>query len=404
MPESIQNLEELHQERAKLIQEARDFAEKNLDMSGDQKVKFDEMLSKADALELRIKTEMDLRQREKTVEDVVRKTPGPVKRGVEETLRQLRNVLRTGREDDSLPPLVEARALQAYGDDTQAGYLVLPEVMVDLIIKEADDDLFMGGLARIIRVEGLRDLGVISRDTRPDDFDWTTELKIGGEENSLKFGKRHFRARPYRKLLKVSKDLLEADTAINIEEFIAGEFAYIKALTGEKAYISGDGQKEPLGCMTVSGDGIPASRDIDGGNTSTEVTFEGLITAKFNLKSQYLRNASILGHRDMFKQIALEVDGQGQYIWQPSKRLGEPDQVLGIPIFISEYMPNTFTTGLNVGIIGDFSKYWILDSKTLSIQVLLEKYADTNQNGYIFKAAGDGMPVLSEAFTRIKLA
>ena len=33
-------------------------------------------------------------------------------------------------------------------------------------------------------------------------------------------------------------------------------------------------------------------------------------------------------------------------------------------------MPNTFTTGKYVGIIGDFSKYWIVDSLTLRVQRL----------------------------------
>jgi hypothetical protein len=37
------------------------------------------------------------------------------------------------------------------------------------------------------------------------------------------------------------------------------------------------------------------------------------------------------------------------------------------------------------------------------LQVLLEKYAETNQNGYIMRAAFDGQPVMAEAFTRLKL-
>ena len=75
-----------------------------------------------------------------------------------------------------------------------------------------------------------------------------------------------------------------------------------------------------------------------------------------------------------------------------------------MPIFMSEYAPNTFTTGLYVGILGDFSNYWIADALNMQIQKLVELYAATNQDGFISRMESDGMPVVSEAFVRVKLA
>jgi len=40
----------------------------------------------------------------------------------------------------------------------------------------------------------------------------------------------------------------------------------------------------------------------------------------------------------------------------------------------------------------------------ISIQVLTELYAETNQTGFIGRYELDGMPVLEEAFARLKLA
>ena len=71
---------------------------------------------------------------------------------------------------------------------------------------------------------------------------------------------------------------------------------------------------------------------------------------------------------------------------------------------MSELMPNTFTTGLYVGIIGDFAFYWIADALDMEIQRLEELYAANNQVGFITRAKSDGMPVLEEAFARVKLA
>ena len=82
----------------------------------------------------------------------------------------------------------------------------------------------------------------------------------------------------------------------------------------------------------------------------------------------------------------------------------QPDRIDGIPLVQSEYVPNTFGTGQYVGMLGDFSFYYILDGLNMQIQRLVELYAESNQDGLIANVTGDGMPVLSEAFVRIKLA
>ena len=109
-------------------------------------------------------------------------------------------------------------------------------------------------------------------------------------------------------------------------------------------------------------------------------------------------------HRDGVKQLASILDTTGRPIWLPSMIAGQPDTLLGVPLSSSEYVPNTFTTGLYVGIIGDFSNYWIVDAFDLQIQRLAELYAETNQTGFIGRAQLDGAPVLAEAFARVKLA
>jgi HK97 family phage major capsid protein len=71
---------------------------------------------------------------------------------------------------------------------------------------------------------------------------------------------------------------------------------------------------------------------------------------------------------------------------------------------MSEFAPNTFTTGLYVGIVGDFSFYWIVDALSFVLQRLVELYAESNQAGFIGRYEGDAQPVLEEAFARVKLA
>lgn len=184
---------------------------------------------------------------------------------------------------------------------------------------------------------------------------------------------------------------------------MAQRLAYKFAIPQEKAFMTGDGANKPLGLFTASNNGISTGRDVATGNTSTSITFAGLNAAKYALKAAYRGRAEWLFHRDGVKQIAGLVDSEGQYLWQPAKSMGEPDMLLGLPVLESEYAPNTFTTGQYVGILGDFSYYWIADSMDLQIQVLKELYAEADQTGFIGRLETDGMPALGEAFSRVKL-
>ena len=167
--------------------------------------------------------------------------------------------------------------------------------------------------------------------------------------------------------------------------------------------MTGSGTSQPLGVFTPSANGISTNRDVTAG-TATSPTFDGLIDAKFGLKSQYWPSARFIFHPQSLKRITKLKDGEGQYLWRQSVRDGEPDTLLGFGIIPSEFAPSTFTTGQYIGILGDFSHYWIADAMSMQIQRLNELYAETNQVGFIGRLETDGAPVLEEAFVRLKLA
>lgn len=168
--------------------------------------------------------------------------------------------------------------------------------------------------------------------------------------------------------------------------------------------MTGNGANQALGVFTASNDGISTARDVSTGNTNTAITYDGLKEAKYFMKAGYWPRLRWVFHRDAVKMLAKIKDGEGRYMWQDSVRVGEPDILLGFPVHMSEYAPNTFANGLYVGILGDFGKYWIADSLAMEIQVLAELYARTNQVDYIARLENDAMPVLEEAFVRVTLA
>ncbi len=296
----------------------------------------------------------------------------------------------------------EIRALQADVDVT-GGYTVAPEMFVAQLIKFIDDETFIRGRATTFMVTNADSMGAPSLDADPADPIWTAEILTGDEDSTMAFGKRELNPHPLAKRIKVSNKLMRI-SALGIESLVMARLAYKFGTTQENAFLNGSGSNQPLGLFTASVDGVTTARDVSTGNTTTAITFDGLIEAKYSVKGGYWANSSWLFHRDAMKQITKLKDGEGQYLWRPSVRDGEPDRILGHPIDVSEFAPNTFTTGLYVGLFGDFSHYWIADALSMQVQRLVELYAETNQTGFIGRLETDGAPVLAEAFARVKLA
>lgn len=295
----------------------------------------------------------------------------------------------------------EMRALQQ-DLDVSGGYLVPPEQFMNDLIKNVDDMVYLRQWATTYTVTNADAMGVPTLENDPADADWTSELATGSEDSTMSFGKRELRPHPLAKRIKVSRKLMRS--VPNVETIVQARLAYKFGITFEKALMTGSGAGQPLGVFTASSDGISTSRDVSTDNSTTAMTVDGLKNAKYSIKQQYMPRLRWLFHRDGVKQIAKLKDGNGQYLWAESVRVGEPDRLLGLPVFMSEYAPNTFTTGQYVGILGDFSQYWIVDALTLQFQILNELYAATNQIGLIGRLESDGQPVLEEAFARVTLA
>jgi HK97 family phage major capsid protein len=294
--------------------------------------------------------------------------------------------------------------------DTAGGFLVTPQQFAAELIAIVDDLVFIRQLATVMTLTSATTMGIPTRDVDIADSDWTSELATGNEDSALVFGKRELQPHPLAKRIKVSNKLLRAG-ALDAESIVRDRLAYKFGITQEKAFLLGSGAQQPLGVMTptTNGSGISTARDIVTGS-ATAFTADGLINAKYFLKPQYWGNARWGFHRFAIQRIRQLKDTNGQYLWSPSGigqtslADGVPDTILGLPYFVSEYMPSTFTTGLYVGVLGDFSFYWIVDALSMQLQRLVELYAVTNQTGYIARAEIDGAPVLEEPFVRVILS
>lgn len=425
----MKRLNELRQKRNELVTQARALVDKadaeKRGLSTDEQTQYDKLFADQDALRSQIEREEKLAEAER---DLARKEGERQANDDDETRGKKDNKPKGDRRSqllasdeyrdafntmlvsgyngltaDQRQTVDQVRAL-AMDNNASGGFLVAPEQFVDAIIQGVDDEVFVRRYANVMRVNSAASLGVPTLDSDPSDADWTAEIATGNEDSAMAFGKREFVPSPLAKRIKISNKLIarSGSRAVNL---VTSRLAYKFGITQEKGFFLGNGASQPLGVFTGHASGIPTSRDVSTGNTTTGISFDGLVNAKYSLKGQHQKKARWAFHRNGIAQIALLKDTTGQFLWQPAKKEGEPDMILGIPVDMSEYIPNTFTTGKYVGILANWKDgYWIADAMDMQLQVLRELYAETNQTGYIGRLETDGCPVLSEAFARVKLA
>jgi HK97 family phage major capsid protein len=401
---------QLRQEQAKLVSEMRKILDlassEKRDITSDENINYENLNTQVEKLDERIEAVEKLEQREQAANEIITRaersggftaSKGAGSNG-DEKLAAFRSYIKGGLKNLSHQ---EIRTL-TQGTNSAGGYLVPDEQFVAKLLQKQDDLLFIRQLATKIKIDNAKAGGIPTLTTDFGDCNWTTEILTGSEDN-LVFGKRTLTPTPLAKRVKISNTLLN-NAAVDPESVVLDRLAFRFAATEEKYFLTGSGSSQPLGLFTASANGISTGRDVSTGNTSTAVTFDGLIEAQESVKDQYQKNASWLLSRSLRKMVRKLKDSQNQYIWEASTQVGAPPTLLGHAVYVSEYVPATFTTGLYVGLYGDMSYYWIVDSLDQQIKRLDELYAETNEVGFIGRKETDGAPALEEAFARVKLA
>ena len=292
----------------------------------------------------------------------------------------------------------ERKALQVT-DDTMGGYLTVPQVFRNELIRQVDERVVMRGMATVIQLTQGESIGVPTLDNDLNDAEWTTELAEAPEDDGIRFGRRNLRPHPLVKLVKISNTLLRRAQLLNPETLVRDRLAFKYAVTQEKAFLVGDGNEKPLGVFAESPAGISTARNVSI-STTGNLDSDKLINLKHSLKQAYWGRARWVMHRDTLRKIRQLKIQDGQYLWQQGIQADLPNSILDLPYILSDYAPADFSTGKPLIVLGDFGFYYIAEALALEIQRLVEKFATQNATGFVARAEVDGMPVLEEAFIR----
>lgn len=412
-------IDDILQERAKLVKKAQGIVTlaEGREFTAEERSAYDKIWADVEAMKKQtVEMEAD-EQRRKTLAVAVADLEKPINRAIvpdietragspaerPEVRKAFRSLLSATDAQSLYGAMTEMRALQM-DLPASGGYTVAPQVWINDLIAAKKALTVFRGLAKTYSVPNAESLGAPSLEANPADPTWTAEIAVGSEDSTMAFGKRELTPHPEAQYIKVSKKLVRA-SGLGIDALVRDRLAYKQAIVEENCFLNGTGTGQPLGVFTASASGIPVTTyDVSTGNTDTEIRADGLIEAKYTLRSAYWPNSRWLFQQEAIKQIRKLKGNDGDFLWKAGLSNDRGDTILDVPVVVSEYCPHVFTTGLYVGIIGDFSYYWIADALNTEIQVLTELYAATNQNGYIIRSETDGMPVLAEAFVRVTLA
>lgn len=295
---------------------------------------------------------------------------------------------------------VESRTDLSVGD---GGGALAPKQFVAEIIQGLDDEAPVYAKVRKVPLNAVSGVDVPAMDTDATDAAWTAEIPSSAitADSALKYKKITINPETLAKLILVSKKLVKC-SAIPVDQLVRERLQAKIAKAFENGILNGSGaNQQPLGVFTASANGVSTARDVTTAGAS--LAADDFIDMKMKLKPGYRKNAVWVMNTEVLKLVMKLKDSNDNYIWQKSFAEGEPDTVLGIPVIESTLAPSATSTGSYVAVLGDFSKYWFTYVDQLEIQVLLEKYADTLQIGYLANILAGGAPVLAEAFTRLKI-
>ena len=282
-----------------------------------------------------------------------------------------------------------AQGLKA-GEKGAGGYLV-PDSMEAQIVQTLAEENVMRCLATVIHMEdGERTVPVVRSTSEAQWLDENEAMEMG----TAGFEAARLKPRKLGLTIPVSNELL-ADAGVDMAAFLADSFARRIASGEEKAFLTGDGVKQPAGLLNSAQVGVTTA-------VPDALTADEIISLYYALDEQYRAKAVFLMHEDTAKALQTLKDENGCYLWREALG-GESDRLLGRPVYTSRFMPK-LAAGAKPVVFGDLSKYWIADRGNRALRRYGEVFALRDQTAFVMTERVDGKLIVPEAVKVIRMA
>lgn len=286
----------------------------------------------------------------------------------------------------------ELRALEV-GTASEGGNIV-DDKMAAQIVQKADEMSFVRGLSRVITTSS--DMKIPVESTAVTAAIVAEEGAVG--ETDPAFGSTTLASYKFSCLVKCSIELLQ-DAEFDLSSYLAESFGRAFGKAEDQYFLAGTGSGQPTGVVSTSGVGATTAA------SATAITADEVIDVYHALSNEYRRGESLAwAAADATLKIIRKLkDGDNQYLWQPGLQMGQPDMLLGIPVYANSNMPAA-TTGLKSLCVANYDYFYIADRGSVGVQRLDELYAGNGQIGFIATKRMDGALVQGAAGSVLTMA
>jgi len=385
---------EMREMRAKAWDAAKAFLDTRTDngiLSAEDNVTYEKMLKEVDAMAHQIAIEEDRVARDAAM---AQPTSSPIteKPNAQNGKPVIPRATAEYRED--FLNLVRGKKpvhnVMEEGTASTGGYLVPVEFDRNLVKALARENVIRS-LAKVITTAAPHRINVALTDVAAD---WVAESGVFTPSTPT-FNQLSLDAFTLRAAALVSEELLQ-DSMFDLEDYLINNFAMAFAAKEEQAFCVGTGEGQPTGIFTAKGGDVGVTTA-----GATDIKADELIDLTYALKDGYKRNAVFVLNSATLAGIRKLKDGNGVYMWQPSLQAGEPDRLLGFPVYISQYAPTVAANAYTVA-FGDFQNYWIADRSGRTIRRANELHIANLQTGFYAFQRVDGKTVLPEGIKLLK--
>jgi HK97 family phage major capsid protein len=206
-------------------------------------------------------------------------------------------------------------------------------------------------------------------------------------------------------LAKIGTDELQ-DTDVNLVSLVQQVVGELFAALEDDAFGNGSGTSKPWGIAMRATQGSPLITQAVTGTNATP-TGDGLKQMQFRLPARFRTAGAYFASTDAAEAISLLKNSQGDYLWVPSMRVGDPDTLWGKAFYILESLPAMATSAAAVDASVIFANlnagYAVVDRQTITMQRLDELFAADGQVGFLFKMRVGGDVIRPKAFVKYLL-
>lgn len=186
------------------------------------------------------------------------------------------------------------------------------------------------------------------------------------------------------KLVKVSTEIME-DTAFDLNRYLSRKLGERIGRAMNRKFTVGAGTTEPWGIVTRAALGVTCA-------SATAITADEVIRLEHAVDPSYRSGDGVgyMMHDQVLLAVRLLKDSTGQYIWRPGLAEGRPDRLNGYRVQINQHMASALAAAAKTMLFGDLSKYLVRRVRTVRLRRLVERYADTDEEGFIGFVRADG--------------